>query len=105
MPLGVFALVQQEQSDPRNIVQLAINKSGAIGGNYTDLFSDTTAPVHGAVEQKTQRVPWQVGKNKNTVGETGLYNLTRDETPGLIHIGKDRTQQWLLVRLKHRGKQ
>ena len=100
MPLGVFALVQQEQSDPHYILQLAINKTGAIGGNYTDLVSDTTVPVHGALDQKTQRIAWQVGKNKNTVGETGLYNLTRDEAPALIHMGKDRTQQWLLVRLK-----
>jgi hypothetical protein len=99
-PLGVFALVQHEQSDPHYVIQLAVNKAGVIGGNYTDMVSDTTTPVHGAVDQKTQRVAWQVGNNKNTVGETGLYNLTRDEAPALIHMGKDRTQQWLLVRLK-----
>ena len=34
------------------------------------------------------------------MGETGLYNLTQDEAPALIHIGKDKTQQWMLVRLK-----
>ena len=34
------------------------------------------------------------------MGETGLYNLTQDESPALIHIGKDKTQQWTLVRLK-----
>jgi len=31
--------------------------------------------------------------------ETGVYNLTKDEAPALIHFGKDRTEQWLLVRL------
>ncbi len=31
--------------------------------------------------------------------ETGIYNLTQDETPLLVHFGKDRTEQWLLVRL------
>ena len=30
----------------------------------------------------------------------GVSNLTKDEAPVLIHIGKDKTQQWLLVRLK-----
>ena len=50
--------------------------------------------------RRTQRVAWIVGDNKNTVGETGLYNLTKDKAPALIHIGKDKTQQWLLVRLK-----
>ncbi len=100
LPLGVFALVQKEQSDPNYVMQLAVNKSGALGGNYTDLVSGTTRPIQGAVDKKTQRVAWTIGNNKTTVGETGLYNLTQDEAPALIHIGKDKTQQWLLVRLK-----
>jgi hypothetical protein len=32
--------------------------------------------------------------------ETGLYNLTKAEAPCLIHFGQDKTEQWLLVRLK-----
>ena len=41
-----------------------------------------------------------MGRNKTTVCETGLDNLTRDEAPVLIHMGKDKTQQWTLVRLQ-----
>jgi hypothetical protein len=100
LPLGVFALVQGDQSDPHYIMQLAVNKSGILAGNYSDLMSGTNVPVHGAVDRKTQRVAWTVGENKHTVGETGLYNLTQDEAPALIHIGKDKTQQWTLVRLQ-----
>ena len=81
LPLGVFALVQKEQSDPHFVMNLAVNKSGAIGGNYSDLVSGTTVPIQGAVDRKTQRVAWTVGKNKTTVCETGLYNLTQDEVP------------------------
>ena len=58
LPLGVFALVQKEQSDPHYVIQLAVNKSGAIAGNYTDLISGTTSPIQGAVDNKTQRVAW-----------------------------------------------
>ena len=65
-----------------------------LGGNYTDLMSGTNVLIQGAVDKKTQRVAWTVGENKRTVGETGLYNLTQDEAPALIHIGKDKTQQW-----------
>jgi hypothetical protein len=100
LPLGVFALVQKEQSDPHFVMDLAVNKSGAVAGNYSDLVSGTTVPIQGAVDKKTQRVAWTVGKNKTTVCETGLYNLTQDEAPALIHMGKDKTQQWLLVRMK-----
>jgi hypothetical protein len=103
LPLGVFALVQKEESDPHYVMHLAINKSGAIGGNYSDLLSGTTVPIQGAVDKRTQRAAWTVGKNKHTVCETGLYNLTQEEAPALIHMGKDKTQQWLLVRLKQPG--
>jgi len=41
-----------------------------------------------------------MGTNTTTVGETGIYNLTKDEAPVLIHIGRDKTEQWTLVRLK-----
>lgn len=99
-PLGVFALVQKEQSDPHYVLQLAVNKAGVLAGNYSDLVSGSTTPIQGSVDKKSQRVAWTVGTNKNTVGETGLYNLTQDEAPALIHIGKDKTQQWLLVRMK-----
>ena len=99
-PLGVFALVENDQSEPHYVMQLAINNSGTLGGNYSDLIGGTTLPIQGAVDKKTQRVAWTVGNNKNTVGEAGLYNLTQDEAPALIHIGKNKTQQWLLVRLK-----
>ena len=99
-PLGVFALVQKEQDEPHYVIQFAVNKSGAIGGNYSDLLSDTITPIHGSVDQKTQRVAWIVGNNKKNVGETGLANLTKAEAPALIHQGSDKTTQWLLVRLQ-----
>lgn len=100
MPLGVFGLVQDDQASPHYLLQLAVHKSGAIAGNHTDLVSGTNSPVHGAVDKKSQRVAWMVGDNTTTVGEMGLANLTHDEVPVLIHMGKDKTSQWLLVRLK-----
>jgi hypothetical protein len=34
------------------------------------------------------------------VFETEIYNLTKEQTPVLVHFGKDKTQQWLLVRVE-----
>ncbi len=99
-PLGVFSLVQGEQNDTSALFQLAVSKAGDIAGNYSDLLSGGTLQVHGSVDKKSQRAAWTVGDNKSTVYETGIYNLTKDQTPILIHFGKDRTQQWLLVRMK-----
>jgi len=56
------------------------------------------------VDKKTQRAAWTVGDNKNTVYDTGIYNLTKDEAPLLVHTGKDETQQWLMVRITQKDK-
>ena len=99
LPLGVFGMVQGQQTDPTMIFQLAVNHKGIIRGNFYSTITDTTLPVHGAVDKKTQRVAWTMGDNKSTVVDTGLANLTKDEGPALLHFGKDRTEEWLLVRL------
>jgi hypothetical protein len=99
-PLGVFGLVQGEQSTATAMFQLATNKTGTIAGNFCDNLSGNTLQVQGSVDKQTQRAAWTVGDNKSTVYEAGIYNLTKDEAPVLVHFGKDRTEQWLLVRLK-----
>ena len=100
LPLGVFGLVAEGQKTPDMVFQLAIDKAGAIRGNYYDQILDTTIPVSGAVDEKNQRAAWTIGKNKKLVVETGLYNLTQDSSTALVHFGPDRTQQYVLVRMK-----
>ena len=56
----------------------------------------------GSLDKQTQRVAFTAGDYKNTVFETGLNNLTKNEAPLLIHYGQDRTEQWLLVRLQNK---
>jgi hypothetical protein len=99
LPLGVFAMVQGEQASGNDLFQLALNKSGVIRGNYYNALSDTTLPVSGSVDRKSQRAAWTVGDRKEPVFEAGLANLTRSETTMLVHFGKGRTQQWTLVRI------
>lgn len=99
-PLGVFGLMQNEQETvAQRIFQLAIDKNGVIRGNYYDAVGDTTTPVYGSVDKKTQRAAWSIGDKKDVVFETGLDNFTKDQTSCLVHYGKDNTQQMLLVRL------
>jgi hypothetical protein len=102
-PLGVFALVQGDEKTSNNLFQLAINKAGIIRGNYYDGMMDQTTPVNGSLDKKTQRAAWMIGDKKDRVFECGLDNLTKDQTPVLVHFGKDHTQQWLLVRLQKPG--
>jgi hypothetical protein len=99
MPLGVFGLVAPDQKQPEMIFQLAVNKDGVIRGNYYDQAADKNMPVQGSVDKQTQRAAWQVGDNKQIVVETGLYNLTKDESTAIVHFSADKTVQYLLVRV------
>jgi len=99
LPLGVFALTKPDQAKSDVSIQLAINKQGVIRGNYTDNVANKNYVVQGSVDKQTQRVAFTVGENTTNIIETGLYNLTKDEAPCLIHFGSDKTEQWLLVRL------
>ena len=49
--------------------------------------------------KETQRVAVRFGESEDIVIETGLYNLTQAETPVLVHLGPDKVENWLLVRL------
>jgi len=49
--------------------------------------------------KKTQRAAWTVGDRKEPIYEAGIANLTQAETPLMVHFGKDRSQQWTLIRI------
>lgn len=100
MSLGVFALLTKEDEDPTMFLQLAVSKEGIIAGTYHNSGTDTAVEVQGMVDKGSQRAAWSIGENKNTTMETGLYNLTEDETSVLVHFGDEQTQQWLMVRLE-----
>jgi len=101
LPLGIFGLVQgQDQNQtPTLTFQIAIDKAGTVRGNSSNQYSDVL-PIQGAVDKRTQRVCWTVGTDKTTVYDTGLDNLTKSESPILVHTGPKHTQQEMLIRLK-----
>ncbi|MCI0333436.1 MAG: hypothetical protein L0228_09455 [Planctomycetes bacterium] len=99
LPLGVFAAVRGVEKSSNMMFQLAVDKAGTVRGNYFNTSDKNEQHIEGAVDTKTQRVAWIVEDRANIVFDTGLYNLTKDETPVLVHFGKDKTEQWTLVRL------
>ena len=98
--LGVFAMVKGDEQTSNDIFQFALNKEGVLRGNYYNAASDSTQPVYGSLDNKAQRVAWSIGDKKDPVYETGLYNLTQDETTMLVHQGKERTEQYKLFRVE-----
>jgi hypothetical protein len=99
-PLGVFALVKGDETTSDNIFQLALDKGGVVRGNYYNALTDSTQPVYGSLDKKSQRVAWSVGEKKDVVFEAGLLNLTKEQTTVLVHLGKDRTEQYALFRIE-----
>lgn len=101
MPLGVFAVITEPtQTQTDKVIQLAVNKEGVIRGNLHDALADKVIPLVGAVDKKTQRVAVKMEGNDSVVMETGLYNLTNDESPVLVHFSADREEGRTLIRLK-----
>jgi hypothetical protein len=101
LPLGVWAMVQEEKGDAFMFFQISIDKNGVVTGAFKNLLSGEVSPISGQVDKKTQRVAWKIGSNSSTVIETGLQNLTQEVASCLVHFGTDTTQTWLLVRLKN----
>jgi hypothetical protein len=99
-PLGVFALVKGDEHVSNDVFQLALDGDGVVRGNYYNAVADQVTPVSGSLDKKTQRVAWRIGDKRDTVYETGLYNLTLAESSILAHFGTDRTEQYTLVRVE-----
>lgn len=101
MSLGTWAVTTDEQDlEPTQIIQLAVNKDGVVSGTLYNTQTDQAQTIEGRVDKETQRLAFRLGESENVVVETGLYNLTLDEAPALVHFGADRTETYLLVRLE-----
>ena len=102
MPLGVFALIKEAgQTQTDKVLQLALNRDGAIRGNLQDMLTDEVKPLVGSVDKQSQRVAIKMEGNDSIVLEAGLYNLTNDEVPALVHFDAQRQQAVTLIRLKN----
>ena len=102
LPLGVFAIIAEtDQTQTDKVIQLAVNREGAIRGNYQDMLTDKVTPVTGSADKKSERVALKLEGNDALVMEIGLYNLTNDEVPALIHFDADRQEPRTLIRLKN----
>ncbi|MEW4486935.1 hypothetical protein AB1L42_02580 [Thalassoglobus sp. JC818] len=102
MPLGTFAVsTAEDDANPIRVCQLAINRDGVVSGTLYNNQTDQAFTIQGRVDEETQRVAVRVGESENIVVETGLYNLTQDEAPVLVHYGPGDVENWLLVRLDY----
>jgi hypothetical protein len=98
LPLGVFAVVEGDATSSDDIFQLAVDRTGVIRGNYHNLKTDSVESIAGAVDKSTQRAAWTIGGDQTPLYDAGIANLTKDETPVLVHLGDGQTHQVTLIR-------
>jgi hypothetical protein len=103
LPLGVFALTQDGNPDavPNMFLQLAVSKEGIIAGTYQNKSTGQTESVEGMVDQKNQRAAWTIVGKNTPIMETGIGNLTKNETRVLAHFADGQTQQWLMIHIEN----
>lgn len=102
MPLGTFAMSTGEKdTQPTRVVQLAITKDGILSGTLYNYETEQSVAIQGRVDKETQRVAFRLGERDNLIAETGIYNLTQNEVPVLVHFGTEKTERFLFVRLSN----
>lgn len=101
MPLGMFTFASENASAdmPARYITLAISKDGAVSGAYFDPASNTTLEIQGGIDPVSQRIAWKFVGNDWPIMESGLYNLTKEESTLLIHTSSRTTETQLLIRL------
>ena len=103
LPLGVFAVAQEGESSatPTMFMQLAVRKDGVIAGTYQNKETGETASLEGMVDGESKRVAWTFEGKTSPIVETGIQNLTMNETQVLVHFDGGDSKTYLLVRVEN----
>jgi hypothetical protein len=97
--LGVFSLAAPGQTQSDMLLQLAINQTGTVRGNYLNQLTNEKSQVFGSLDKQTQRISWTIGDNNQTVFDTSLADLTKDDSQILVHYGPTDTREMALIRM------
>ena len=100
LAMGTFAVFEQDgETGTGLLIQLATSKTGLIRGNMFQETSEGVWQIFGAVEPKTQRIALRFAEDDEMILECGLWNLTQDTVPMLVHLGAGEHENWTLIRL------
>ena len=80
LPLGVFALCKSEDGDPTMFLQLAISREGIVAGSFANTTNNENLSVQGGADRESTRLAVTIGDQDDVVVETGLYNVTEQQS-------------------------
>ena len=87
-------------------LQVAVSREAIVAGTYFSAQTNEYLQLVGGLDKETQRVAMTIGDKEDVVIETGMYNLTVNESSALLHFEDGTIQNWILVRMPEpQGKQ
>lgn len=98
LPLGVFTLAPENQTEATAMLQLALGKDGTLRGTYHDLLGGADHPIRGFVDKASQHAAWTFGPRGKVTFQTALAVLTEPSGPVSVHYENGQTRQWVLAR-------
>jgi hypothetical protein len=106
LPLGVLALCKSEDGDPTMFLQLAISREGIVAGSFANTTNNENLSVQGGADRESTRLAVTIGDQDDVVVETGLYNVTEQQSSALVHYQDGTRENWMLVKMPDpQGKQ
>lgn len=100
MSLGVFAVVRTaEPSAVNEFIQLAVDMDGMLRGTWWNQQEQTATIVKGSVDTRSQRTAWRIERDQEEIYEAGIFNLSGDAIPLMVHTAEEPSNLVLLVRL------
>ena len=101
LSLGVFAVGKSfDAASFFAYIQLSINKQGDVAGTYYNHKTQILHSLSGFIDQESQILVWGVADVPNAPLVTvGVYNLTQDIAPAMIHFAGGGERPLILLRL------
>ena len=100
LPLGVFEAIPPNKKSSNMLMQLAVNKDGMIRGNYYDIGDKNVQLIEGSIDKNIARSVWVVCRQERHHFRHQFIQPHRHEAAILVHVGKDKNERWVLVRLQ-----
>ena len=76
-----------------------ISREGIVAGSFANMTNNDNLSVQGGADRESTRLAVTIGDKEDVVIETGLYNLTENQSSALLHYEGGTIQNRTLVRM------
>jgi hypothetical protein len=97
MPLGNYSLETNPGMPSTISLQLAVDRTGKLGGIYYDSITNTSHNIGGTLERTTQVAQWYIANNPQVTFQTLLSELLKSTGTVQVNLATG-PRQWQLVR-------